>query len=116
MLRQAPGRRDEHGEWIPGIETIEPVRLATTPLAAGDLATMRAVLPEGSRPRDARVFWLRAGAQPLRVGTAATDGDRIAYGGDAYRALRIEDWGEYRMVIAVREEGAGGDPQAASSQ
>ena len=51
LLRQKPGSPNEYGEWVEP----EPERIPIRPITAPpSMATMRDVLPEGTRLEDAR--------------------------------------------------------------
>ena len=104
IFRQEAGARNDYGEWVAGEEETESVRVATQPLTSKDAADLRDVVPEGSRLRDARRFWLRPDIAPIRVGTGQTEGDIIEYDSTRYRVLRVERWRGYIAAIGVREE------------
>ena len=109
LIRQAPGHHNEFGEWAPGAEERFPLSVVSAPPS---MATLREILPEGARLQDARQFWFEEyNAEPLRVGTEATEGDVIEYVGIRYRVRHAQDWHPHGFldVLAVREEGQDGD-------
>ena len=98
IIRQAQGDRNEHGEWVPGSETPFDIMVISEPLTGQD----RELLEEGIRDAEGRRFLTLAQASAIRAGVA--DGDRLVYGGTTYQAIRVDDWGGFRLVLCVVPE------------
>lgn len=99
VIRQAPGSRNEHGEFVPGETTEETVVLATAP--GGE---SRNVTPDGGRLASTRNFWARTETWPIQVGAMPTEGVLIRWGGDEFRVKSVQDWQGFYTIVAVREE------------
>ena len=104
LVRQATGKPNDYGEWVPGRESGTPLSVVSAPPSAG---TLRNVMPEGDRLQDWRTFWIEGAAEPVRVGAAPTEGDVIEYHEIRYRIRQVEDWWPHGFVevLGVREEG-----------
>ena len=98
IKRRAMGSRNEFGEWVPGTLTQKKVSAATTPLNGDE----RETLPEGIRSRNVRNFWVKE--QVRGVLEDETAGDIIVHEGLNFRAIIVEDWGEFRQVTAVEQD------------
>ena len=105
LLRQKPGSPNEYGEWVEP----EPERIPIRPITAPpSMATMRDVLPEGTRLEDARTFWVEdAEVAPMRPGAQGTTADEIEYQGTRYRVQAVQDWRPHAWleIHAIRVEG-----------
>lgn len=93
------GFRNDRGEWQPGGTATTETRASIEPMPADAIQQ----IPAGARLADTRIFYLDD-AIPAFVGggesqaTATT----IIHKGERYRAATIEEWGEFKKVIATR--------------
>ena len=105
LIRQQPGRY-ERGLWVES----EPERIALQAITApASMATVRDVLPEGTRVQDARTFWVDGvEVAPLRP-ESGTTADEIEYQGTRYRVQEVQDWRPDAglEIHAIRVEGQG---------
>ena len=107
IRRQAPGARNEYGEFVPGDTTDQDIRVITWPGGA-----TREPLPPGQRLTDMRNFCLdkspQRGAAPV---TALGDNppreqDAIVYAGAVYDITDVLDWGDYWELRTLKSNDA----------
>lgn len=104
LVTEAPGRRNDYGEWVAGDTSRTDIRPVTAP---PNTATMREVLPEGTRLEDARTFWLDGpDIAPVRAGAQGAAADVIEYQGTRFRVHMVQDWRPHAglEIHAIREE------------
>ena len=104
LIRQAPGARNEYGEWVPGPETRTDVVVVSAP---PDKAEMLDILPEGARLSESRMFWIEGQyVDAVQFDSGSTEGDVIERDGVRYAIRRIEDWSPegFVEVLGIREE------------
>ena len=102
VIRQAAGSRNEHGEFVPGAATTEPVRMAVEPASGGFLGggEYRDMQASGARLRDMKRFFLPTNGDvaPIRVGTDQTEADIIRYAGTDYTVLRVDAYDAFGHI------------------
>ena len=104
LVTEAPGRRNDYGEWVAGDTSRTDIRPVTAP---PNTATMREVLPEGTRLEDARTFWLDGpDIAPVHAGAQGAAADVIEYQGTRFRVHMVQDWRPHAglEIHAIREE------------
>lgn len=98
FILQTDGRRNEHGEWVPGEIIENEVRLITHPIPEES----RDTVPEGYRLKDLRFFYTKEDLQPTEEDR--NQGDEIRYMGTTYRIISVKDWVGFREILGNREE------------
>ena len=95
IITEAPGSRNEFGEWISGAETRTPVTGATRPTRSGDLDEDT---PAGATVQNTRKF-----SVPLRLSPTTFDrtADRILYDEKEFRVLNAQRRTRPRVTTRV---------------
>ena len=91
------GYRNDHGEWVDGVTTRTDTVASVEPVMADAIDQ----LPSGARLDDWRCFYVSGDAPALSVGGVG-EADVIIYNSQSYRVSVVEEWGEYRKILAVR--------------
>ena len=96
--------------FVPGATTETAVTVVTWPPTGQDMMLYRDILPGGARVSEMRWFCLEQPVAPLRVGTAATNGDKFRYGGLDYTVRAVQPWEPhgFQLALATRDEGQDG--------
>ena len=105
LVQEAPGSRNDFGEWVSGAKTSTAIQVITAPSSGG---MSRLTVPEGARLTDYRTFYVSDVLPlPLRVGAKQSGADVILYDGTAYCVKDVDDWRPHGFaeVLAVRAEG-----------
>ena len=109
LIVEAAGDYNDAGQFVPGAVTETDVTVVTWPPSAADQSLYRDILPGGARVSEMRWFCLEQPVAPLRVGTAATNGDKFRYGGLNHTVRAVQPWEPhgFQLALATRDEGAG---------
>ena len=91
------GYRDNHGEWVDGVTTRTDTVASVEPVMADAIDQ----LPAGARLDDWKCFYIGGDEPALSVGGVG-DADVIIYNSQSYRVSVVEEWGDYRKILAVR--------------
>ena len=110
LIVEAAGDYNDAGQFVPGATTESTVTVVTWPLTANEGMLYRDILPGGARISEMRWFCLQEVLAPLRVGTAATNGDKFRYDGLNYTVRAVQPWKphEFQAALATRDEGQDG--------
>ena len=110
ILVEAAGMYNDRGIFEPGAITETPVIVVSWPPTGMDASLYRDILPDGARISEARWFGIQQEVAPLRVGTAATNGDGIRYEGIRYTVRVAQPWRikGFQVALATRDEGQDG--------
>ena len=101
--------RTEYNQWGEPYQdkpTRIPVKVSSAPVPSTELETMRNILPEGSRVKEARKFLLTSDISPIRINNLRSNSDKIVYNNVIYTVLSAADWtpdGSFE-VMAYRQE------------
>lgn len=104
LVTRVAGSRTRGGDFAPGAETVTPVQVVAMPVTDRQGGEIRQLLPEGVRVKDMRQFILTEDVRPGVEGQSL--GDIIRYKGLDYRAVRVQDWDDFRVVAGVAQETA----------
>ena len=103
------GRRNEHGEWVDGLEPPpEALRLATTVGTAVSETRRRELAEEGLRLEAVRIFYMQCDP-PVSTLSARHVGDIIVYppGETRWRAVKASRYHALQEVVGLRIESQG---------
>lgn len=105
LVREAPGTRNEFGEYVPGATTNTTLSAVVQPIGLQGGGTVRNILPEGATLSDYR--WIDIlvdddqDVRPLRVGTNQTGSDVFQYDGFSWEIFDENVWDKNGHVEAV---------------
>lgn len=109
VKRQAPGSRNNKGDYVVGATTSTSMKAVTSPLTADNMHLVRD--SNGARFQDYRVFYITDDEiRSLRVGTEQTPGDSIEYNGFDWQVDSVQYWPKFGFseVVGIRLPGQDG--------
>ena len=98
LRRRPEGTRTNRGEWVQAPATSKTIRCATAPGEAEDAYAVSVTGNQPIRITAVRVFYLHHDIE------VKADSDVIVWNGDRYIARSVQDYGDVRVVQAIRQE------------